>query len=324
MATLYKRGDSYYLNWRLQGKLKRKSLGKINKSDAETILHAKEVEMRTGVNIITANHFHMFEAVAKQYLNWHKFEYPDSHTRIAQITEQHLIPYFDLKQAELNPLDVENYKTSRRSIVATETINKELRTIKAILNKAVEWNLIQKNTIKSVKPIKNIDSAPAKYFTAIELNEIYECEYGAVWRLLANTGMRRNEAMNLKWADVHFDKIRILSTSKDRTKSGKWREVPLSEGALDALIDLANDSEFVLPRMTGTSLSRILRKKLVKLKIEGNLHSLRHSFCSHLVMKGIPLQTVQVLAGHANSTTTQKYAHLAPDYLQASVAVLEI
>jgi len=324
MATLYKRGKSYYLNWRLQGKLQRRSLGKISKSEAETILHAKEVEMRTGVNILNASHFHMFEAVAKQYLNWHKHEYPDSHTRIAQITEQHLIPYFELKPAALNPLDVENYKTSRRSKVATETINKEIRTIKAILNKAVEWDLIEKNTIKSVKPIKNKDSSPSKYFTATELNEIYEGEYGAIWRLLANTGMRRTEAQNLKWVDVHHDKIRILSTSKDRTKSGKWREVPLSGGALDALIDLANDIEYVLPRMTGTSLSRILRKKLIKLKIEGNLHSLRHTFCSHLVMKGIPLQTVQILAGHANATTTQKYAHLAPDYLQASVAVLEI
>jgi site-specific recombinase XerD len=44
----------------------------------------------------------------------------------------------------------------------------------------------------------------------------------------------------------------------------------------------------------------------------GTLHRLRHTFCAHLVMAGVPLRRVQLLAGHADYKTTEQYAHLAP------------
>ncbi|WP_447945009.1 tyrosine-type recombinase/integrase [Stenotrophomonas indicatrix] len=48
--------------------------------------------------------------------------------------------------------------------------------------------------------------------------------------------------------------------------------------------------------------------------IGGHLHRLRHTFCTHMVMGGVPLRRIQVLAGHADYATTEKYyAHLTPD-----------
>lgn len=50
-----------------------------------------------------------------------------------------------------------------------------------------------------------------------------------------------------------------------------------------------------------------------KAGIGGHLHRLRHTFCAHMVMAGVPLRRVQVLAGHADYSTTEKYyAHLTP------------
>jgi len=51
-------------------------------------------------------------------------------------------------------------------------------------------------------------------------------------------------------------------------------------------------------------------------------HDLRHTFASHLVMKGIDLRTVAKLMGHKDIKMTMRYAHLAPDHLQAAVDVL--
>ena len=52
-------------------------------------------------------------------------------------------------------------------------------------------------------------------------------------------------------------------------------------------------------------------------------HVLRHSFASHLVLKGIPLKAVQDLLGHATYEMTLRYAHLAPSVHRAAVEVLD-
>jgi site-specific recombinase XerD len=53
------------------------------------------------------------------------------------------------------------------------------------------------------------------------------------------------------------------------------------------------------------------------------VHTLRHTFASHLVMKGVDLPTVRKLMGHADIQTTMIYAHLAPDHLAEAVDRLE-
>ena len=56
-------------------------------------------------------------------------------------------------------------------------------------------------------------------------------------------------------------------------------------------------------------------------RIDGltKLHTLRHTFASHLVMSGVDLPTVKKLMGHSDIQTTMIYAHLAPDHLQEAV-----
>jgi len=332
MATLNKRGKSWVLTWSEPGckSQRRKSLGQISKTDAKTILHAKEVELKTGRNIlIHATSGMYFEAFANEYLDWHKFEFPDSHPRVYQLTQQHLIPHFKYHTLMMmKTKDGEDYKQQRAKKVMPSTVNKELRTLKAILNKAVVWDRLDKMPLKNVNPLKDLNSKPKRFFESDELEQVYEAdtEYSAVWRLLANTGMRRSEAVALKWEQVYDDKVRLLSTSKDRTKSGKWRDIPLSPGAKKALANLKanDDATYVLPRVTKHTLSRAFSRTLKRLDIEGSLHDLRHTFISHLVMQGIPLRTVQVLAGHSSFKTTEGYAHLAPEHLQDSVAMLDL
>ena len=52
-------------------------------------------------------------------------------------------------------------------------------------------------------------------------------------------------------------------------------------------------------------------------------HSLRHTFCSHLAMRGAPARAIQELAGHSELGVTQRYMHLSPAALDAAIQLLD-
>src|ERR1051326_5904308 len=52
-------------------------------------------------------------------------------------------------------------------------------------------------------------------------------------------------------------------------------------------------------------------------------HMPRHTFCSHLAMRGAPARAIQELAGHQNLTTTQRYMHPSPAALDGAIRLLE-
>jgi site-specific recombinase XerD len=56
---------------------------------------------------------------------------------------------------------------------------------------------------------------------------------------------------------------------------------------------------------------------------KSGVHRLRHTFCSHLAMRGVPARTIQELAGHEDLKTTLRYMHLSPAALTSAIEVLE-
>ncbi len=319
MATYYEYKGSWYLQWRENGKRVKEWVGRVKETPERQVrikLQAKELELSTGQRILPTGL--IFRNFAEDYLQWYATEYPASHERVDQIVDQHLLPFFgDSPIDAIAPFRVEQYKAERLKKVKAGSVVKELRTLKAMINRAVEWDLITRNPVARVKPPQELDSKPPHYYTVEELVKLYEISSRApVWRLYANTGMRRMEGLNLKKADVGSDAIRVLSTEEGRTKSRKWREIPMTEGARQALDEIKPDGSFVIPRIRPESLSRAFLQDVATAKMGGSLHSLRHTYISHLVMAGVPLRTVQILAGHAHFSTTEKYAHLAPGHLR--------
>jgi len=316
------RGASAQLNWFEAGQQRRVSLGRISPTDAEIRRKEKELELATGRKLFIASA--LFDDHLERYLIWHRSEYPDSHYRVAQIAEQHFGRFRGRPLSQIVGVDVERWKVERMEVVSRESVAKELRTLHAVFEKAREWKEIGENPAQYVEPPKNLNSAPIHWYTKPQLAKLYKCRHGQVWRLLANTGMRRTEAMQLRWDQVDRlgGHIQVLSTEDERTKSGRWRQIPLSEAAQSALRVLKRRKTkaalpYVLPRMTPESLSRAFLRDAARLQLEGSLHSLRHTYGAHLVMAAVPLRTVQVLMGHASFKTTERYAHLAPDYLKS-------
>jgi site-specific recombinase XerD len=79
---------------------------------------------------------------------------------------------------------------------------------------------------------------------------------------------------------------------------------------------------------TGKPLTRkmiqvLMRRSARRANVKAGVHILRHTFCSHLAMRGAPARAIQELAGHRDLGTTQRYMHLSPAALDAAIRLLE-
>jgi site-specific recombinase XerD len=327
MATIYSRGERWYLNWSEHGRQRRKSLGRISEHEADLRRKAKEIELSTGKRIFIASA--LFEEHLTRYLAWHRTEFPDSHFRVAQIAAQHFGDFRGFGLSQIDSTMIERWKASRLQAVSRESVAKELRTLKAIFRKAVQWGELEKNPALDVDAPKNLQSEPITWYSRAQLARLYKMHHGQTWRLMANTGLRRTEAQQLRWPNVDLRRrvLTVVSSAEERTKSGRYRQVPLSDGALAALKALRKRrglTDHVLPRITSESLSRAFLQDVARLALSGSLHSLRHTYAAHLVMAGVPLRTVQVLMGHANFKTTERYAHIGRDHLRQKARLVSL
>lgn len=318
MATITPRGGYHILNWTDPQTQKRRqqSLGKVGAipdRDLKDILRIKEYELSTGARLLNANRrpAPRFEHFSRDYLMWHQTEYPNSHYRVAQIVNDHLIPEFGLKPLNLITVaEAEAFKTKRRFVAKASTVGKELRTLNAVINRAVDLKIISDNPISIVQAPKVLDSKPHRWYSSEELDQLYAVSgrRASWWRLFANTGMRRTEGLMLRRIWVR-DSIRILSADDERTKSGKFRMIPITDGGRIALDALAGEGTHVLPQITRHSLSRHCAQDLERAGLDGSLHCLRHTYICHLLLAGVPIRTVQLYAGHSHITTTEIYAY---------------
>ena len=321
MATAYEYHGAWFIQWSENGKRKKEWIGRtsvVTEREAKLRAKAKEIELSTGKVIFSG--VPTLSEFKDEYLNWHEKEYPSSYFRVEQIVNQHLEPEFGFIPLDyIKSKPVEDYKHKRRATGAkSATVTKELRTLKAMLNRAIYWEILQVMPLKKIEQPKDLDSKPPHFHTIEELERIYEADpvYRYVWQLYANTGMRRLEGLHLKTTQIHKNFIRVISTEEERTKSGKWRDIPITKNAARALKKIDGEDGYVLPRIRKESLSRAAERATERAKLTGSLHTLRHTYCSHLAMAGVPLRTIQKLAGHAHFSTTEKYAHLAPGHMQ--------
>lgn len=229
--------------------------------------------------------------------------------------------------------------------LAAATVARYLATLKAILNKAhSEWGalaVVPKITLPTVNNGRmrwiNVDEESRLLAACGRVPHLHDLAI-----FLIDTGARLAEATGLTWQDVDTErKPRGLVRFID-TKSGKPRSVPLTD-RVQALLkrlhgEKPGDEEHVfLIRVNRDGRWKSEQKAkpfynphgswktaVKKADLEGlNLHDLRHTFASRLVMRGVPILSVSKLLGHASIQMTMRYAHLAPDEFDAAIGRLD-
>jgi site-specific recombinase XerD len=153
-----------------------------------------------------------------------------------------------------------------------------------------------------------LDAAPGpglKYKAALSIS------YGA--------GLRASEVVHLKIGDIDSDRMLI---HVEQGKGQKDRHVMLSPALLALLRDYwreARPQGWLFPGMKlGTPLSTrqlnrafTTAKQMAGITRKATLHTLRHSFATHLLEQNTDVRVIQVLLGHAKLSTTAQYTHVA-------------
>jgi len=218
-----------------------------------------------------------------------------------------------------------------------KTINGQISFIKRIIDLAVNDGYIRESKVKNIQRVRDVSTSSIINYWTVEQVELILSTVRSYWRdpleFLYHTGLRKGELINLTWADVNLNERQptIIIQGKDgwTPKTKKQRAIPLNAIAVNLIRKQTHSStdKYVFKAKNGGMIHRDkiyrgLQVALKKLGLDGTVHTFRHTFASHLVMKGIGLETVSKLLGHSTIEMTMKYAHLAPDHLRKAVNVL--
>jgi integrase len=243
-------------------------------------------------------------------------------TPLSEITASRISEYKAKRLAAVRKIGEGETAIERRLTAAA--VNRPLALLRHLLRLAHdEWEAI--DNVPRIR-LEKEPQGRLRWLTQEEITRLLDAaaksrnkELRAVVIVALNTGLRLGELLGLTWERVDLSRgvIRL-----ELTKSGRRREVPLNAESYDALVTLN-------PKASG----RVFRTKSVRKAYENavtnaklddvNFHTLRHTFASWAVMRGVSLKELQELLGHSSLAMTMRYAHLAPERLRSAVTRLE-
>jgi integrase len=255
------------------------------------------------------------------------------------ILRSSLVPFFGtMPVGGITPRHVEQYKAHElKTQVTQKTINNRLTIFRKCIGTAYEWL-----ALPGVPPKVTWLKCPptlADYLSPGECSLLLSHARGINHEMILialRTGMRQGEIKALQWASIDWQNrsVTVQHSRCDYTgeltspKSNRLRHIPLNVDVYEMLLKRKKDTGYVfLNEKRQPFDAQCLKRRLARVQRRAGLrrigwHTLRHTFASQLVMKGVPISAVQALLGHSSITTTMRYAHLAPSTLRAAVDML--
>ena len=255
------------------------------------------------------------------------------------ILRLYLIPAFGRKHLDaIKSEDVQRLK-AQLEIKSPKTVNNILAVLSILLKKAVEWDVIERMPCRiKLLPIEKGAAAFhdfEEYERLVDVARAIDQRTYLIVLLGGEAGLRCGEMIALEWGDVDLAKRQLCVRRSDwngqvgTPKGGRQRYVPLTRRLTAALAEhrhLRSKRVFCQDDRTPFTRQIVQGRMLLaarRANVRRGVHILRHTFCSHLSMRGAPPKAIQELAGHADLTMTQRYMHLSPAALDAAIGLLE-
>lgn len=360
MAHAMKRYGVWYVKYKdIDGRWKRKSAGRnAKKADAVYLANKySEQELnyhhRAPVRIIK-------KTVQEALEEFIKTELKNGHNGVVKVVnsvarERTVVDLFadycklaciekfgTITQAHINAYFA-NRKTPKKTPISPRTHREELRVLRKFFRWAIKQNLCTDDPTEGMVPPKKQQKKP-RFFSNEELTKIFEgakAPYADIYRFLFLTGLRIGELANLRWDDwdEHRAALKLRVVEGDRktrtpgNKTKREEEIPLSPDAQEVLRRRreAKESDIHIflndykNPLDNDNIYRNLKRLLGDLKINNaSPHTFRHTFASHLAIKGVSLYVIKELLRHKSIKETEIYAHLSGDVKRSAVNMLRI
>lgn len=227
--------------------------------------------------------------------------------------------YFAKPALSISPDELKEYLHHRiQSGISYSNINISCNAFKLLFNKVLHLNWSD-DVIVRPKRLKKFPCVLSKEEILAIINQVHFLKHKAILLTTYSSGLRISETLNLRVSDIDSKRMLIHVV---QGKGGKDRFTILSQGNLRVLRNywkLFRPEDLLFPGfIKGKPLSaRHIQQAFQEAKAKAGIskpatvHSLRHSFATHLLDRNTDLRTIQVLLGHSDISTTALYLHLS-------------
>ncbi len=267
------------------------------------------------------------EITFKQLLDRYIAEYAQAKIKrwkyIANDMDRQAQDFYDLRISSIQKAEIQKVFNDISSNTGQVTANRFVERMRSIFNRAIDWELIDKNPAVGIK--KHKEKARDRYITAEEkekfLQAVYE-ESSSVMRdfifIALLTGARKSNVLSMHWGDISF-KNKIWRIPD--TKNGEPHNVALSEYAIMILEERAKDqdSEWVFTSKSSSSghlqePKKAWRRICQRAELEDlRIHDLRRTRGSWLAIAGASQYIISKALNHKSPSSTQIYVRLSLD-----------
>jgi integrase len=262
---------------------------------------------------------------------------------VASDLRKHIVPFFDVKDiSRITPEDIERYIAVKTRTLAVKTVRNHLNTMNSVFEIGMRRRWCQTNPVKlAERPQIRKNETRIQFLDQAELDKLLAIGYPddafgriepSIYLTAAMTGLRQGELIGLRWRDVDLSARRVRVVSPfvrgefgNPKSEGSGRSVPLADRVANELAEhrrrsaYATDDALVFCHpetgqpLDRSKLTRRFKQATKRAEVRAIIcHELRHTFGTRMAAAGVPLRTLQYWMGHADSKTTQIYAHYQP------------
>jgi integrase/recombinase XerC len=274
----------------------------------------------------------------QEFINYITFQKRYSENTILSY-QNDLKSFFEFSFLEYGTTDVKQINTSmvrtwlaslKENKIASKSINRKISSLKSFFKYQLKNQNIEISPVVSISSLKISRQLPSfigeNDIAGLLQNDFFPSTFKGqtdylILKILYQTGIRRSELITLK--EKYID--RSSCTIKVLGKGNKERLIPVDKQLLGTIDDYISEkrkqfsdlaANFLLVNKNGKKLYakyvyNIVRTNLAKVSTNQRKgpHTLRHSFATHLINNGAPINAIKELLGHSSLAATQIYAH---------------